>query len=54
MQSVLEIATLVCRSAADVERQVRTLRGYVAETAAQRGLTVGGVLSSPKLLGGDG
>ncbi len=37
MQSVLEIATPVCRDAAEVESQLRTLRGYVAATAAQRG-----------------
>jgi carboxylate-amine ligase len=47
MQSVLEIATPVCRSAADVERQLRTLRGYVAETAAHRGLTVGSAGTHP-------
>jgi carboxylate-amine ligase len=40
IQSVLEIATPVCRSAPDVERELRTLRGYVAETAAQRGLGI--------------
>lgn len=39
MQSVLGIATPVYRSAADVERELSTLRGYVAETAAQRGPT---------------
>jgi glutamate---cysteine ligase / carboxylate-amine ligase len=47
MQSVLEIATPVCRSAADVERELRTLRAYVAETAAQRGLTVGSAGTHP-------
>ena len=36
MQSVLEIAAPVCRSFADVERQLLTLRGYVAETAASQ------------------
>ena len=41
MQSVLEIATPVCRDAGEVDSQLRTLRGYVAETAAQRGLKVG-------------
>jgi glutamate---cysteine ligase / carboxylate-amine ligase len=47
MQSVLEIATPVCRDAADVERELRTLRGYVAETAAHRGLTVGSAGTHP-------
>ncbi|HSC92519.1 MAG TPA: carboxylate-amine ligase [Gaiellaceae bacterium] len=41
MQSVLEVATPVCRNAAEVETELRTLRGYVASTAAQRGLKVG-------------
>jgi carboxylate-amine ligase len=47
MQSVLEVATPVCRSAADVERELRMLRGYVAETAAQRGLRVGSAGTHP-------
>jgi carboxylate-amine ligase len=41
MQSVLEIATPVCRDAAEVESQLRALRGYVASAAAQHGLKVG-------------
>jgi carboxylate-amine ligase len=47
MQSVLEIATPVCRDAAEVESQLRTLRGYVASTAAQRGLKVGSAGTHP-------
>jgi glutamate---cysteine ligase / carboxylate-amine ligase len=47
MQAVLEIATPVCRNAAEVESQLRTLRGYVASTAAQRGLKVGSAGTHP-------
>jgi len=47
MQSVLEIATPVCRDAAEVESQLRTLRGYVAATAAQRGMKVGSAGTHP-------
>jgi carboxylate-amine ligase len=47
MQSVLEVATPVCRSAAEVERELRMLRGYVAQTAAQHGLTVGSAGTHP-------
>ena len=35
MQSVLEIATPVCRTAADVDRELRQLRGYVAGDRAR-------------------
>src|SRR5919205_4622773 len=41
MQSVLEIATPVCRTAADVERELRRLRGYVASIANNDNLRVG-------------
>jgi carboxylate-amine ligase len=41
MQSVLEIATPVCRTAADVDRELRRLRGYVASVAAADDLRVG-------------
>src|SRR6267142_6268234 len=41
MQSVLEIATPICRTPADVEHELRTLRGYVIEVARQKGLRVG-------------
>jgi carboxylate-amine ligase len=47
MQSVLEIATPVCRNVAEVEAQLRTLRGYVASTAAHRGLKVGSAGTHP-------
>src|SRR4029079_4507720 len=47
MQSVLEIATPVCRDVAEVESQLRTLRGYVAATAAQRGMKVGSAGTHP-------
>src|SRR3712207_5818092 len=33
MQSVLEIATPVCRTAADVDAELRKLRGYVCSVA---------------------
>src|SRR5438034_10397119 len=35
MQSVLEIATPVCRTAADVEAELRKLRGFVCELARE-------------------
>src|ERR671929_2147281 len=38
MQSVLEIATPVCRTPADVDRELRTLRAYVAGIAAKDNL----------------
>src|SRR5256886_11634055 len=38
MQSVLEIATPVCHTAADVEAELRKLRGYVAELARGAGM----------------
>ena len=41
MQSVLEIATPVCHTPADVEVQLRQLRSYVCEVARARGLRVG-------------
>src|SRR5438874_10484896 len=41
MQSVLEIATPVCRTAADVDRALRQLRGYVSSVARAEGLRVG-------------
>ena len=37
MQSVLEIATPVCRTAGDVMRELQTLRGYVTRGRRQRG-----------------
>jgi carboxylate-amine ligase len=47
MQSVLEIATPVCRTASDVDRELRTLRGYVAGIAADNGLRVGSAGTHP-------
>jgi carboxylate-amine ligase len=38
MQSVLEIATPVCKTAADVDQELRKLRGYVGDVARQKGL----------------
>ena len=47
MQSVLEIATPVCRTPADIARELRKLRGYVTGVAAQRGLRVGSAGTHP-------
>jgi carboxylate-amine ligase len=47
MQSVLEIATPVCHTAADVERELRKLRSYVTGVSAQRGLRVGSAGTHP-------
>ena len=41
MQSVLEVATPVCRTPADVERTLRQLRAYVTGIAHEKGLRVG-------------
>src|SRR5437764_8450123 len=41
MQSVLEIATPVCRTAADIHEQLRRIRAYVCEVARDEGLRVG-------------
>ena len=41
MQSVLEIATPVCRTAGDVERELRKLREYVTSVARGQELRVG-------------
>ncbi|HEY7018395.1 MAG TPA: YbdK family carboxylate-amine ligase, partial [Gaiellaceae bacterium] len=41
MQSVLEIATPVCHTAAEVDAELRALRGYVTGLASARGLRVG-------------
>jgi glutamate---cysteine ligase / carboxylate-amine ligase len=41
MQSVLEVATPVCRTPADVDRALRQLRGYVTKIAQEQGLRVG-------------
>jgi carboxylate-amine ligase len=47
MQSVLEIATPVCRTPADVARELRKLRTYVTGVASQRGLRVGSAGTHP-------
>jgi glutamate---cysteine ligase / carboxylate-amine ligase len=47
MQSVLEIATPVCHSAADVEVELRKLRGYVCDLARERGMRVGSAGTHP-------
>src|SRR5437867_12456726 len=41
MQSVLEVATPVCRTPADVAVQLRALRTYVSDVARERGMRVG-------------
>ncbi len=47
MQSVLEIATPVCRSAADVDRELRKLREYVTSVAREKSLRVGSAGTHP-------
>ena len=47
MQSVLEIATPVCRTPAEVESELRKLRSYVTSLAAERGLRVGSAGTHP-------
>jgi carboxylate-amine ligase len=47
MQSVLEIATPVCRTAADVEEQLRRIRSYVSAIAREQGLRVGSAGTHP-------
>src|ERR1700675_682895 len=47
MQSVLEITTPVCRTASDVDRALRQLRGYVTGIAHERGLRVGSAGTHP-------
>jgi carboxylate-amine ligase len=47
MQSVLEITTPVCRTAADVDGALRQLRTYVAGIAHERGLRVGSAGTHP-------
>ena len=47
MQSVLEIATPVCRTAGDVHRELTTLRSYVRDVAATHGLRVGSAGTHP-------
>jgi glutamate---cysteine ligase / carboxylate-amine ligase len=47
MQSVLEIATPVCRTAGDVMAALTTLRGYVTGVARDKGLRVGSAGTHP-------
>jgi len=47
MQSVLEIATPVCRTAADVAQELRLLRGYVSDVARAGSLRVGSAGTHP-------
>jgi carboxylate-amine ligase len=47
MQSVIEVATPVCRNPGDVEVQLRQLRAYVTGIAQQEGLRVGSAGTHP-------
>ena len=47
MQSVLEVATPVCHTPADVETQLRALRTYVCDVARARGMRVGSAGTHP-------
>lgn len=47
MQSVIEITTPVCRTAADVERELGGLRSYVTGVARDKGLRVGSAGTHP-------
>src|SRR5207248_2659453 len=47
MQSVLEIATPVCRTAGDIDRELRRLRAYVTEVAREDNLRVGSAGTHP-------
>jgi carboxylate-amine ligase len=47
MQSVVEISTPVCRTAGDVESELRRLRSYVTEIARAQGLRVGSAGTHP-------
>jgi glutamate---cysteine ligase / carboxylate-amine ligase len=47
MQSVIEIATPVCRTAADVHNELRQLRGFVTSTAREKGLRVASAGTHP-------
>ena len=47
MQSVLEIATPVCRTPSDVDRELRKLREYVTSVAGQKSLRVGSAGTHP-------
>jgi carboxylate-amine ligase len=47
MQSTLEIATPVCHTAGDVDRELRKLRSYVCEIGHEKGLRVGSAGTHP-------
>jgi glutamate---cysteine ligase / carboxylate-amine ligase len=47
MQSVLEIATPVCRTPSAVEEQLRKIRGYVSDIARAEGMRVGSAGTHP-------
>ena len=47
MQSVLEIATPVCRTTSEVNQELRNLRSYVGGLAADHGLRVGSAGTHP-------
>jgi carboxylate-amine ligase len=47
MQSVVEVATPVCRNPGDVAKQLRQLRAYVTGIAQQEGLRVGSAGTHP-------
>jgi carboxylate-amine ligase len=47
MQSVLEIATPVCRTPGEVESELRKLRSYVTGLASEQGLRVGSAGTHP-------
>ncbi|MGZ4360301.1 MAG: carboxylate-amine ligase, partial [Gaiellaceae bacterium] len=47
MQSVLEVATPVCHTAADVAAQLRLLRAYVGDVAGAQGMRVGSAGTHP-------
>ena len=47
MQSVLEIATPVCRNAGDVQRELLKLRAYVTEVGREQGMRVGSAGTHP-------
>ena len=47
MQSVLEIATPVCRNATEVDRELRRLREYVTSVAREKSMRVGSAGTHP-------
>jgi glutamate---cysteine ligase / carboxylate-amine ligase len=47
MQSVLEIATPVCRTAGDIDVEIRKLRAYVTQVAHEQGLRLGSAGTHP-------